>query len=56
MLLFNCIARYREARQRGVVEELGEVFAQYPVAGFNSLGEQHGPMHTNHSLTGIAFG
>jgi hypothetical protein len=56
MLLFNCIARYREARQNGTLAALGDVFAQYPVAGFNSLGEQHGAMHTNHSLTGIAFG
>lgn len=56
MLMFHCLARFVEARQLGVVDELSEVFTEYPIAGFNSYGEQFGSMHTNHSMTGVIFG
>ena len=55
-LFFNCLGRYLDARYSNCVEELGEALTQLPVAGFNTLGEQLGAMHTNHTLTGLLFG
>jgi hypothetical protein len=56
LVAFNCLGRYMEAEMRGVVEELGQVFAQVPVVGFNTYGEQCDGLHVNHTFTGLALG
>lgn len=55
-LLFHCLGRYLEARQDGILDELGDALTEYPVCGLNTYGEQFESMHFNHSLTGLMFG
>jgi hypothetical protein len=55
-LLFHCLGRYLEARQDGIVAELGDALTEHPVCGLNTYGEQFESMHFNHSLTGLMFG
>lgn len=56
MLAFNCLGRFREARRRDELPELFDAMHQLPIIGLNTYGEQFGPRHMNHSLTGIIFG
>jgi hypothetical protein len=55
-LLFNCLGRYLEAREKGIIDDLGDALSEYPVTGLNTYGEQFESMHFNHSLTGLMFG
>ena len=56
MLLFHCISRHVDAQQKHRLKELFEAMHQAPLCGFNTLGEQYGAMHVNHSMTGVVFG
>jgi hypothetical protein len=56
LIAFNCLGRFVEAESRGLTEELGRVYAEQPVAGFNTYGEQYYAMHVNHTLTGLYLG
>ena len=56
LLLFNCLARYVEARNRGIIKELEKSFKNIPLLGFNTFGEQFQSLHINHSITGVALG
>ena len=56
VVAFNCLGRFLEAEQRGLVTRLGETYASHPVVGFNTYGEQCDGLHVNHTFTGLAFG
>jgi hypothetical protein len=56
MLLFHCYGRFLEAEHGDLLEPLFEAMHQLPLCGFNTLGEQYGAMHVNHSITGVVFG
>lgn len=56
LLVFDCIARRTELEGRGLDAAAGKLLADYGAIGFSSYGEQLGPLHTNHTLTGIALG
>jgi hypothetical protein len=56
LLVFDCVARRTELEGRGLMDAAGKLMADYGCVGFSSYGEQLGPMHTNHTLTGIALG
>lgn len=56
MLLFHCYGRFLEAKHGGILEPLFDAMHQIPLCGFNTLGEQFGAMHVNHSITGVVFG
>lgn len=56
MLLFNGVARYIEAVERGKTDELAGALCQGPVCGLNTYGEQFNTLHVNHCLTGVVFG
>jgi hypothetical protein len=56
MLLFHCLGRYLEASHDGIIEPLHRALNQVPLCGLNTYGEQFGPRHMNHSVTGILFG
>ncbi len=56
LLLFSCIGRHWEAEARGLECELAQLYAEYPVVGFQSFGEQSGMLLVNHTLTGLAIG
>ena len=56
VVAFNCLGRFLEAEQSGLVQRLGETYAAHPVVGFNTYGEQCDGLHVNHTFTGLAFG
>jgi hypothetical protein len=56
LLAFSCIGRHWDAAARGLAEALSEVYAQYPVTGFQSFGEQSGMLLVNATLTALAIG
>nr|HEX4314186.1 FIST N-terminal domain-containing protein [Kofleriaceae bacterium] len=56
MLAFSCMGRHWDARSHGLADELAAVYAAYPVAGFESYGEQIGMLLVNHTLTGLVIG
>jgi hypothetical protein len=56
VLVFDCVARRVELEARGLDARVGQLLARHRATGFSSYGEQLGPLHTNHTLTGIALG
>jgi hypothetical protein len=56
LLAFSCMGRHWEASARGLERELAGAYAAYPVAGFQSFGEQSGMLLVNHTLMGLAIG
>ncbi|WP_151719940.1 FIST signal transduction protein [Gemmobacter serpentinus] len=55
ILGFDCILRRVEAREKQLAGRVSEVLRRHQVWGFSTYGEQIGPMHVNHTLTGCAF-
>jgi hypothetical protein len=56
LLVFDCVLRRIELEARGLDVQVGELMASKRVVGFSSYGEQLGPLHVNHSFTGVALG
>ncbi|WP_316013241.1 FIST N-terminal domain-containing protein [Roseobacter sp. HKCCA0434] len=50
----DCILRRIEAEQKQLGPELSRIMAKYRVTGFSTYGEQIGPLHVNHTMTGVA--
>ena len=55
VLAFDCILRRIEAQERQMTGRVSELLRQHRVIGFSTYGEQIGPMHINHTMTGFAF-
>jgi hypothetical protein len=55
LLVFDCVGRRTEFEALGIDAQVGALLAQRGAVGFSGYGEQLGPMHTNHTLTGIAL-
>ncbi|SON54169.1 hypothetical protein HDIA_0628 [Hartmannibacter diazotrophicus] len=53
---FDCILRRLDAQNRQVLHDLGSVYRQHRVFGFNTYGEQYRTMHLNQTFTGVALG
>jgi hypothetical protein len=51
----DCILRRIEAEQRQMTRDLSDVMASYNVTGFSTYGEQIGPLHVNHTMSGVAI-
>lgn len=51
----DCILRRIEAEQKQVAHQLSEILAEHKVVGFSTYGEQIGPLHVNHTMTGVAL-
>lgn len=56
LLVFDCVLRRIELEARGLDQQVGQLMARKGAVGFNSYGEQVGPLHVNHTLTGVALG
>ncbi len=56
LLVFDCVLRRLELETRGLDGQVGELLARRGAVGFSGFGEQYGPLHTTHTLTGIALG
>lgn len=55
VLAFDCILRRVEAQERQLTSRVSDLLRQHGVIGFSTYGEQCGPMHINHTMTGFAF-
>lgn len=55
-LVFDCLFRRIELEAHGLDGQVGQLFASKRAVGFSSYGEQLGPLHVNHTLTGLALG
>lgn len=55
VLAFDCVLRRVEAQERQMASRISELLRQHRVIGFSTYGEQIGPMHINHTMTGFAF-
>ncbi|MCR6498305.1 FIST C-terminal domain-containing protein [Shinella sp. CPCC 101442] len=55
VLAFDCILRRIEAQERQMTGRVSDLLRQHGVIGFSTYGEQIGPMHINHTMTGFAF-
>ncbi|ANH08307.1 FIST N-terminal domain-containing protein [Shinella sp. HZN7] len=55
VLAFDCILRRIEAQEKQMTGRVSELLRQHGVIGFSTYGEQIGPMHINHTMTGFAF-
>lgn len=55
ILAFDCVLRRVEARQKQMSGKVSSILRQHHVIGFSTYGEQIGPMHVNHTMTGLAF-
>lgn len=51
----DCVLRRIEAEQIQVTHELSDVLSRHRVIGFSTYGEQIGPLHVNHTMTGVAI-
>ncbi|MTH64277.1 FIST signal transduction protein [Paracoccus shanxieyensis] len=55
ILAFDCILRRIEAQEKQMTGRISALMRSHGVTGFSTYGEQFGPMHVNHTLTGYAF-
>lgn len=51
----DCILRRIEAEQQQMSRDLSDVMSEYNVTGFSTYGEQIGPLHVNHTMSGVAI-
>ena len=51
----DCILRRIEAEQTQQTRGLSAILQRHNVTGFSTYGEQIGPLHVNHTMSGVAF-
>ncbi|WP_415918871.1 FIST N-terminal domain-containing protein [Tateyamaria sp. SN6-1] len=51
----DCILRRIEAEQTQQTRQISDVLSANRVTGFSTYGEQIGPLHVNHTMSGVAF-
>ncbi len=51
----DCILRRIEAEQKQMTRDVSDVLARHKVTGFSTYGEQIGPLHVNHTMSGVAI-
>lgn len=51
----DCLLRRIEAEQKQMTRGLSEILSQHNVTGFSTYGEQIGPLHVNHTMSGVAI-
>ena len=55
VLACDCILRRIEAGQTQTLHDVSEVLMRNRVVGFSTYGEQIGPLHVNHTMTGVVL-
>lgn len=56
LLVFDSVQRRLELEARGLDEQVGALLARHGAVGGSGYGEQLGPLHTSHTLIGMALG
>ncbi len=51
----DCILRRIEAEQTQTTRDLSDILSTHNVTGFSTYGEQIGPLHVNHTMSGVAI-
>ena len=51
----DCILRRIEAEQKQSTRQVSDVLTRHKVIGFSTYGEQIGPLHVNHTMSGLAI-
>lgn len=51
----DCILRRIEAEQAQMTRDLSQILSAHNVTGFSTYGEQIGPLHVNHTMSGVAI-
>ena len=51
----DCLLRRIEAEQSQQTRQISRVLSANRVTGFSTYGEQIGPLHVNHTMSGVAF-
>lgn len=51
----DCILRRIEAEQTQMTRKLSHILSDHKVIGFSTYGEQIGPLHVNHTMSGVAI-
>lgn len=51
----DCILRRIEAEQTQITHTMSDVLTRHKVIGFSTYGEQIGPLHVNHTMSGVAI-
>lgn len=51
----DCILRRLEAEQTQQTQQVSSILRKHNVIGFSTYGEQIGPLHVNHTMTGVAL-
>lgn len=51
----DCILRRIEAEQSQMTRDLSGILSEHNVIGFSTYGEQIGPLHVNHTMSGVAI-
>ncbi|MEP5760589.1 MAG: FIST N-terminal domain-containing protein [Litoreibacter sp.] len=55
ILVCDCILRRIEAEQTQTSRLMSDIMSEHKVTGFSTYGEQIGPLHVNHTMSGVAF-
>ncbi|MEM1302580.1 MAG: FIST C-terminal domain-containing protein, partial [Pseudomonadota bacterium] len=55
ILACDCALRRIETEQNGTTDTVNQILQKHRVLGFSTYGEQIGPMHVNHTMTGVAI-
>ncbi|MEO0387530.1 MAG: FIST N-terminal domain-containing protein [Pseudomonadota bacterium] len=55
ILGFDCVLRRIEALKSQSMHRVNTVFRKHGIVGFSGYGEQIGPLHLNHTMTGVAL-
>ncbi|MEX0286044.1 MAG: FIST signal transduction protein [Paracoccaceae bacterium] len=55
ILAFDCVLRRIEATQTQSQRAVSDVLSRNRVLGFSTYGEQIGPLHVNHTMTGVVL-
>ncbi|SPH17243.1 hypothetical protein DEA8626_00759 [Defluviimonas aquaemixtae] len=55
ILACDCILRRIEAQDKQMFGQISDTLRRHRVVGFSTYGEQHGAMHVNQTMTGVAI-
>jgi hypothetical protein len=56
LFVLDCLLRRIEFSRSGTGDAIERALVEYPVAGFNTYGEQFDDFHMNQTMVGVAFG